>query len=347
MIHPKPEWLSGAGREFSLSEVLVSESVMKKGADEILRDALKKAYLARAKLFAQGIQKRSIEETKRFLADQKSTEVAWNLGQLGISKAAFEKVRASGVEPHMVFCHPKIVEANPQVLEYYRNLAALSNKGLNQMLAGVKTQERASERIRLINNVVSAIVEDLPTFDLALARSVIPVEIGAELQGEWVNRIGQGAATYVEDLMTDFAKSKSVVRSIEKKTVRIKGKRKTHRSILLTNGWRIIFGDEPDVSIRDTKNVLKAAIEIKGSMDRAGAQTRYGEAKKSFGKALKEHAQCETIYLASCFTAAVNEQIEADAQVRKTFNLVEIMADPAKRKEFLREIFVYQIRVVT
>lgn len=106
-----------------------------------------------------------------------------------------------------------------------------------------------------------------------------------------------------------------------------------------------MFADEPDVAIRDKKNTLRVAIEIKGSMDKAGAQTRYGEAKKSFGKALKEHGQCETIYLASCFTEAVNEQIKADAQVRKVFNLIEIMDEADKREEFLKEIFVHQIRI--
>ncbi len=58
------------------------------------------------------------------------------------------------------------------------------------------------------------------------------------------------------------------------------------------------------------------------------------------------NAQCETIYLASCFTKAVVEQIEADAQVRNRFNLIDIMEDDAKRKEFLDELFVHLIRIV-
>jgi hypothetical protein len=87
------------------------------------------------------------------------------------------------------------------------------------------------------------------------------------------------------------------------------------------------------------------AIEIKGSMDKAGAQSRYGEAKKSFAKALAANPRCETIYLASCYTQAVMKQIEADGQVRRTFNLVDILDDEAKRQSFLDEIFKYLVRI--
>ena len=80
-------------------------------------------------------------------------------------------------------------------------------------------------------------------------------------------------------------------------------------------------------------------------MDKAGAQTRYGEAKKSFGKALSVNPRCETIYLASCFTEAVLKQIETDGQVRKTYNLVDLLEAPTKRRKFLEELFRFLIRV--
>jgi hypothetical protein len=75
-------------------------------------------------------------------------------------------------------------------------------------------------------------------------------------------------------------------------------------------------------------------------------QTRYGEAKKSFGKALRENPRCETIYLGSCFTEAVKEQIEQDGQVRRTYNLIDIIDNEAKRNEFMIEIFKHQIRII-
>lgn len=107
-----------------------------------------------------------------------------------------------------------------------------------------------------------------------------------------------------------------------------------------------MFADEPDIGIYDDKGILRVAIEIKGSMDKAGAQTRYGEARKSFGKALRKNGQCETIYLASCFTDSVVEQIKADAQVRKIFNLVDILASEKEARKFLDELFRHQIRMI-
>lgn len=289
-----------------------------------------------------GISQRSVKDQLAFLANTDFSGLKWNLTDLRISTEAFRKVTETGVPAHMVFCHPEIVRSKPNTLTYYRNLAALSAKGLGQMVQGFTAAERQQESARVINAIISSLVEDMRPFDLALAQAVIPLEIGAELQGTWVNLIGQGAARQVKRIITEFVDANSLAR----KGVMVEGKkRKKETYIVLKNKWTIIFGSEPDVAIRDPKNILRGAIEIKGSMDRAGAQTRYGEAKKSFAKALAEFAQCETIYLASCFTDAVMEQIRQDAQVRKVFNLVEILAGEQKRTEFLDEIFKHLIRI--
>jgi hypothetical protein len=106
-----------------------------------------------------------------------------------------------------------------------------------------------------------------------------------------------------------------------------------------------VFSPEPDVAVYDPKGSIRIAIEIKGSMDKAGAQTRYGEAKKSFGKALKANPRCETIYLASIYTDAVTQQIHTNGQVRKTFNLIDVLTNEKAKATFLDEIFKYQIRL--
>lgn len=313
--------------------------------DKALQHALRKAYTERARLFVEGIRDRDVQPLVTFISKYEQRSLDWNLADLGISREAFEKVEAAGVQPQMVFCHPDVIAARAGTLAYYRNLAALSAKGLGQIVHGLRGDARTRESIEAINQILSAIVEAMDRFDLALAQAVIPAEIGAELQGTWVNIIGQGAARRVKQLISGFVESRSLAKKTEKvKTTGARKKTETH--IILENGWTIVFGSEPDISIRDTKDVLRGAIEIKGSLDRAGAQTRYGEAKKSFSKALTEHAQCETIYLASCFTDAVIRQINQDAQVRRWFNLVDILADQAKRNEFLDEIFKHLIRIV-
>lgn len=143
-----------------------------KGSDEILRETLRKAYLARAKLFVEGIRQRGVNELAKFLAEQDSEALIWDLEQLAITDAAFKKVTDAGVEPHKVFCHPQIIASQTRLIDYYRNLSALSKKGLSQMLADQKGQERIRGLSRVINSILSSITEDMEIFDLALAQRV-------------------------------------------------------------------------------------------------------------------------------------------------------------------------------
>ena len=65
--------------------------------------------------------------------------------------------------------------------------------------------------------------------------------------------------------------------------------------------------------------------------------------KKSFQKQLGENPRCHTVYLASCFTDAIIDQINADGQVRDWFNLTSILCDERQRNVFLERIF-YLVR---
>ena len=316
----------------------------RQSSDKALRDALRKAYSERARIFVRGLEKRDVRPLIQYL-EAFPGQLEWRISELGISQAAFQKVRLAGVASHLVFCHPDVINENGATLDYYRNLAALSKKGISQITTGLSGSARLAATASFLNEVICSLIDEMEPFDLAIARAVIPAEIGAELQGTWVNIIGRGAAKRVNEMITEFADEHGVVEIVTtNETRKVKKAKKT--VLTLNNGWTIEFGDEPDVSIRDESAILRVAIEIKGSMDRAGAQTRYGEAKKSFGKAHKENAQCETIYLASCFTDAVIAQIHEDAQVRKVFNLIDVLADVVEKKRFLDELFRHQIRII-
>jgi hypothetical protein len=47
----------------------------------------------------------------------------------------------------------------------------------------------------------------------------------------------------------------------------------------------------------------------------------------------------------SSFEGAVLSQLKAEREVDLHFNLIEILADEAKKREFLKELFHYQIRI--
>jgi hypothetical protein len=174
---------------------------------------------------------------------------------------------------------------------------------------------------------MSGVLEAMPGFLLRVARDVAFAEIGTELQGTWANQIGKGAARKVEEILARYITEKELGRSAGKGRFNLK------------NGWSVRFGSEPDISFVDAKGVERIAVEIKGSLDKAGAQTRYGETKKSFSKVLAKNPRCHTVYLASCFTDSVMAQIEADGQVRDVSNLTAIIYDPAEQAKFLQKLF--------
>jgi hypothetical protein len=330
----------------------LSPTSKRKVESSSLTDALLKSYIARAKLFYSVLYKKNIPNLFARVKQLSTNILTWNLSELGILDQAFSTVKKASIEPTHIFCHPAVIEQDADLLEYYRNLAALSQKGLSQILSGRipkshkgDNRERYRVIVRILNQIISNVIVDAKGFSLSLAQNTILSEIGAEIQGTWVNMIGQGAAKAVEGIIHDHAQAEGFISSTEKKEVSISGKKQKQIHLVLTNNWRIIFSSEPDVAIRDPKGRLQVAIEIKGSMDKAGAQTRLGEAKKSFAKAKAENAHCSTIYLASCFTDAVLSQLKTEREVDLHFNLIEILADEAKKIQFLKELFHYQIRI--
>ena len=315
----------------------------KAAGDQALTIALKKSYTARAKLFFDRVREFAIEQRIATITQLDANHFRWELDALGITATAFRKIQDSKIGPHLIFCHPDVLAVDRAHLSYYRNLAALSQKGLSQLLEAYQPSVSARNAViaRALNQILSEIIDSSPPFTIDVAHQVILAELGTEIQGSWVNVIGRGAARSVEKIIGDYAKQRRYVTAVRTQ----RGKTVVQRTLVLKTHWKIVFASEPDVAVYDDKNVLKAAIEIKGSMDKAGAQTRYGEAKKSFSKALRENPRCETFYLASCFTSAVLKQIKEDGQVRKTFNLAEILADRVRQQEFLDELFTYVIRL--
>jgi len=309
----------------------------RRSIDAHLLDALTKAYTARAKLFHNGVQASQIDLLIAEIDAIPAGSLRWPFSKLGVTRSALGRVKRSGANPQQVFAHPDVVATRPHLIAYYRNIATISRKGIAQILfATEKYEERratalppeqAKRLCRTLNTILSAVIDSMPAYNIAISRKAILAEIGAQLQGRWANSVGQGAAKAVEKVIADYLGAEQI------------GTRIRSGQYSLTNGWAIAFRSEPDVTFTDQKGLPRIAIEIKGSLDVAAAQTRYGEALKSFRKQLAENPRCHTIYLASCFTEAVIGQIKADGQVRDWYNLTSILGDEAERHRFLRQVF--------
>jgi hypothetical protein len=146
------------------------------------------------------------------------------------------------------------------------------------------------------------------------------------------------AAQELELLISKFAKNKLVDMGKTQLAA------EEENCLVLKSGTRIIFGFEPDVECRSASGELLCVIEIKGSADTAGAQSRLGETKKSFTKAKLENARCVTIFLPSVVTPAVERQLRTERDIDKVFNLLEIFKNRTKRAEFLTELLKFILR---
>lgn len=305
--------------------------------DKHLIDALTKAYMARAQLFHNGVRASKIDLLIAEIEGIEEKNLDWASESLGISQVALDRVKETGGSPHQVFAHPKVIMNRPHLIGYYRNIVTISKKGIGQILFSTEKYESGRKKkiasedaltvCRTLNRILSGVIEKLPNYTLELSRQAILAEIGTELQGTWANVIGQGAAKAVQGLLGEYIEKNELGRDLK------------DGGFKLNNGWTIVFASEPDVAFFDGLGVKQIAIEIKGSLDKAGAQSRYGETKKSFAKQLNENPRCHTVYLASCFTDAVIEQIKQDGQVSDWFNLTSILYDDSERKRFLNRLF--------
>jgi len=306
-------------------------------ADKYLKAALIEAYAARAGIFHRGVTNSRMREMYATIDAVDASSLHWDAHELHITQKAMQSLRNKAIPLHTVFVHPDILQADPRFIAYYRNLVAVSQKGMQQIGLPTVRFEKAAPRpmppdtarslARTLNSILSRLIEAEPDFQLMHGRDVVFAEIGTQLQGTWVNMIGQGAAKKVEEILQTYIKREN------------RGVYHGRGRFELTNGWKITFAAEPDIEFTDSDGIVQIAVEIKGSLDVNGAQTRYGEAKKSFAKSLAKNPRCHTVYLASCFTESVEKQIKADGQVRETYNLTSIVRDPEQQERFLKRLF--------
>jgi hypothetical protein len=262
----------------------------------------------------------------------------WDWDQLGVTLIARQTADRLGFVPSEVFAHPEVLAASPELVEYYRLLACLPNKGLSQ----IKSKTEASSKMgtcKLLNRILSSLLGTTAKASKESLLHTIFAEAGTEWQGTWVNSIGLKAAKAVEQLLANYAAEKELLDVSATAALVEKA-----NAIALKSGTVLRFGPEPDVECRNRTGELICVIEIKGSADKAGAQTRLGETKKSFTKAKLENPRCHTIFLPSVLTPAVQRQLRTERDIDQVFNLMDILNNEKKRVEFLTELFKYRLR---
>ena len=267
----------------------------------------------------------------------------------GISRRAWARIGDIGESPVNVFCNPAVIRAEPKLIAYYRCLALLPQKGMETLAFGTSELERGRGQLNIeratlisvtVNNLICALVDSDPEWELAKGRTAALLNLGSQINGSWRNAIGSEGGRRVKQILVAFVLQNSLASSItlvDGSTVSPSylSDSQQVRELRLTNGSAVAFSSEPDVSLKDSRGVLVGTVEIKYGLDRAGALERYGAAKKSFEEAIRENARVSNVYLASCITPEVRNRIAEDRVVNEDFNLTEVLSDSGKREEFL------------
>jgi hypothetical protein len=305
---------------------------------EHIQSELAARYLLRSVLFWRRVRDSRFREWQRRARSAAWKNVVWDWSELGISEKARTVADSLEFIPSEVFAHPDIISADPELAGYYRLMACIPNKGIAQITSAAARNDPLMF-CRFLNGFLSSLLALAAKPNRENLLNTIFAEAGSEWQGTWVNSIGSEAAKTLEQFLKSYAEEKALLDTAA--TAKLN---KTKRGIVLKSGTILRFGSEPDVECRNNERELICVIEIKGSTDKAGAQTRLGETKKSFTKAKLENPRCHTIFLPSVLTPAVEKQLKTEREIDQVFDLLAILKDEEKRAAFLKELFKFHLR---
>lgn len=272
----------------------------------------------------------------------------------GIDQNAWDRVRAKQINPLLVFCHPRAITEQPQLLLYYRTAALISQKGLKSLIGGNVEATEAGQLEQLddewlkqavvaLNSLLSAVVNaaaeleqrDLAGFQFASA--------GATIQGAWNNAIGSEGEAAVRSILVNHLRDEllQIVWQDGKSTdyaselhTDLLDRIADVRVVRMKHGFHLRFASEPDISLRNVSDVPLAAIEIKAGADPAGALERLGAAMKSFDNDRNLNPRLKTIYVVRCITPELQKRIRHNNPFDHTFGLSELLVDERTQRTF-------------
>ena len=304
--------------------------------------------ISRALIISKRIHARPDKASAQLIKDYQATlDFDSNLEKFGISERAWRYVRDTDITPRFVFAHPKLLHSHPLTSLYYRGISTLSLKRVQQMAASVDKWERNDLRstppisrcesvARLYNQVISAIIVSSECWSLDDGYRNLLATIGVSLDGTLRNVIGKEGEKAIKERLLEWLTSHTSIVVRQDKNVVFIGDLESKR---------MVFANEPDVRFEqrgeDNEWQTVCTIEIKSGTDPAGALERLGAIQKSFAET---PARCRNIAVLGVVTPEMRRRLDK-LNVARDFNLFEILNNPDEWNEFLKEIFLYTLRV--
>jgi XcyI-like restriction endonuclease len=106
------------------------------------------------------------------------------------------------------------------------------------------------------------------------------------------------------------------------------------RAVRFRQGFQLVFSSEPDISLRDDKDIPHLAIEVKAGGDPAGALERLGAAMKSFEQDRSLNPRLKTVYVVRAITPELQKRINQSKPFDHTYGLAELLAEDRTKLQF-------------
>lgn len=301
----------------------------------------------RALLISQRIWERSDLAARQIAEDfVDPLEYENRLEDLAIAPEAWQHVINAGIEPKMVFAHPDLLRAHPEISLHYRGMATLSLKRVQAMATQVKTWEEGTYRrqptlercrsvARTYNAVISVIITGTDGWTLENGYRNVLATIGITEDGSLRNVVGQEGEEAVKNRISEWLERNEAI------ATRIEG-----AVTYLGDDLRMVYGAEPDISFQsradNTEWQIVATIEVKSGTDPAGALERLGAMQRSFAAT---PARAQNFAVLGVVTPEMRRRLN-EMPVARDFSLYRILNDGEAWNDFVQEIFHHTLRII-
>lgn len=306
------------------------------------RESWRIDQMSKSLFFHQKLQAWGLVEVAEEIESIAGERLNWDFNALGISHNAWDKTIHSGIKPIIVFAHPQVLTTVERSTSYYRMLAMVSQKSMNQV--GIPTSRfeksatfpsliAATSIVQRLNTIISRLIEtefrvNRREFDIWRGMAA-----GSQAQGSWQNAKGDRVEIVIRnDLIACLRQSGLIADEL---LVDVNSR---PVDLELSDGRLLRMGTEPDVAFY-ANGKIEVAVEIKGGIDVAGVLERVGAAIKSLRRAKGENPKAITILIVSA--VSMSPQAERDISSNKDsvnfwFKIEDILESSAPRSDYFR-----------
>ncbi len=295
-------------------------------------DAWTLDQIAKSVFFHRKLHEWKLSDIAQQIDNVQGEHLDWD--DLNISLDAWNKIIHRGIRPVVVFAHPYVLQAIAGSVSYYRMLAMVSQKSMDNVGLDLKKYETGKafvnqsmilKAVHHLNQIISVLIEidgEIASREFDLWRGMAA---GSQAQGSWQNNKGTSAETTIRELVLLRLQERQLIKDDDLPTRKI-----------LVDHRILLFADDPDIAFYNDK-IPEIAIEIKGGIDPAAVLERIGAALKSLRRIRQENSEAVTILILPdmSLTARAHEDLGINIEtVTHLFATTELLEDESERERF-------------